>query len=96
MILRFWDTNESPNLSQTSRHSDSRQKEKRTYQIADLAIPSDHRVKLEESEKGYKYVDLGTELKINYGTWMWMWYELQLAHSVPSLKDQYSNWRIRK
>ena len=29
----------------------------------DFAVPADHRVKLEESEKKYKYLDLARELK---------------------------------
>ena len=41
-------------------------KKKRTYQIVDFAVPVDHRVKLKESEKGDKYLDLA-ELK-NYRT----------------------------
>ena len=36
----------------------------------DFAVPADHRVKLKESEKKDKYLDLAKELK-NYGTWKW-------------------------
>ena len=39
---------------------------KRTCKIVDFAVPTDHRIKLKESEKKYKYLDLARELK-NYG-----------------------------
>ena len=54
--LEFWDTNGSPNISQKTRPSDSQQK-KRTW-IVDFAIPVNHRVKLKESKKQDKYLDL--------------------------------------
>ena len=38
-------------------------KTKRTYQIVDFAILADHRVKLKESEKRDKYLDLAREVK---------------------------------
>ena len=38
-------------------------KKKRTCQIVDFAVPADHRVKLKESEKNDKYLDLARELK---------------------------------
>ena len=38
-------------------------KKKRTCQIVDFAVPADHRVKLKESEKKDKYLDLDRELK---------------------------------
>ena len=37
-------------------------KKKRTCRIVNFAVPADHRVKLEESEKRKKYVDLAREL----------------------------------
>ena len=46
--LGFWDTNGSPNLSQTTRFTDSQQKT-RTCRIEDFAVPVDHLVKLKES-----------------------------------------------
>ena len=36
---------------------------KRTWQIVDFAVPADHRVKLKESKKRGKYLDLVRELK---------------------------------
>ena len=41
-------------------------KKKKTCKIVVFAIPADHRVKLKESEKRDKYLDLARELK-NYG-----------------------------
>ena len=38
-------------------------KNKRTCKIMDFAVPVDHRVKLKESEKKDKYLDLARELK---------------------------------
>ena len=43
--MGFWDTNGSPNLSQTTRPYNNQQKRRRTCKIVD------HRVKLKESEK---------------------------------------------
>ena len=42
-------------------------KKMRTCWIVDIAIPTDRKVKLKESEKKDKYLDLGGELK-NYRT----------------------------
>ena len=39
------------------------QQKKRTCKIVDFASPADHRVKLKESEKKDKYLDLARELK---------------------------------
>ena len=36
-------------------------KKKRTYKIVDLAVPADYRIKLKESEKKDKYLDLTWE-----------------------------------
>ena len=49
----FWHKHGSPNLWQN----------KRTCKIVDFAIPVDARIKLKESEKKDKYVDLARELK---------------------------------
>ena len=38
-------------------------KKKRTCKIVDFAIPADHRIKLKESEKKNKYLDLAREMK---------------------------------
>ena len=54
-------SNNKNNDNQTSRPSDNQQK-RRTRRIVDFAVPAD-RVKLRESEKWDKYVDLARELK---------------------------------
>ena len=41
-----------------------------TCWIVDFAVSADHRVKIKESEKRDKYLDLARELK-NYETWKW-------------------------
>ena len=62
--LRFWDTNRSCNLGQTTRACDSQQiKKKRSCLIVDLTVPADHKVKLKETKKRDKYLDLAKELK---------------------------------
>ena len=43
-------------------------KTKRTCNIVDFAVPADHRVKLKESEKKNRYLNLARELKKNCGT----------------------------
>ena len=40
-----------------------KKKKKRVYKIVDFAVPADHRIKLKESEKKDKYLDLAKELK---------------------------------
>ena len=35
-----------------------------------------HRIKLKEGGKRDEYLDLARELKKNYGTWKWQWYQL--------------------
>ena len=44
--------------------------------MVDFAVSADNRVKLKEREKGDKYLDPARELKKNYGTWKWRWYQL--------------------
>ena len=39
-----------------------KKKKKRTYRIVDFTVPADHRVKLKESEKKDKYLDLARKL----------------------------------
>ena len=62
--MGFWHTNESPNLSQTTRSYNNQQKKKmRTCKIVDFAVPADHRVKLKERDKKEKCLDLVRGLK---------------------------------
>ena len=53
----------------------NKKKKKRTCKIVDFAVPADHRVKLKESEKKDKYLDLAKDWK-NCGTWKWRLYQL--------------------
>ena len=41
----------------------NKKKKKRTYRTVDFAVPVDHKVKLKESEKRDKYLDLAREIK---------------------------------
>ena len=59
---RFWDTNGSPNLDQTTRPSTTQQ-EKKNLPNNRFYFLVDHRVKLKEREKKDKYRDLARELK---------------------------------
>ena len=69
----FWDfknANGAPNLSQMTRPSDShprlkKQKKQKTKKenLPNFAVPVGHIVKIEESEKRDKYLDLAQELK---------------------------------
>ena len=64
----FLDTNVSSNLGQTIRSSDRQQQQlqqqqKRTCWIVVFAIPANHGIKLKESEKRDKYLDLAREVK---------------------------------
>ena len=43
--------------------------------MVDIAVLAYHRVKVEESEKIDKYIELARRVK-NYGTWRWRWYQL--------------------
>ena len=59
--LGFWNINRSPNLGQTTRPSNNQQ-EKENWTV-DFAVPADHRIKLKESEKRDKYLNLARKLK---------------------------------
>ena len=50
-------------LDQKTRPYIYQQQKKRTCKIVDLPVPADHRIKLKESEKMDKYLDLARELK---------------------------------
>ena len=45
------------------RYSKKKKKRKKTYRIVDFAVPADHRVKLIESQKRDKYLEITTKLK---------------------------------
>ena len=59
--LGLWHTNGSPNLGQATRPNNKQKK--RTSKIMNFAVSADHRIKLKESEKKDKYLDLARELK---------------------------------
>ena len=60
--MGLWHTHGSPNLGQKTRPYNNQQK-KRTCKIVDFAVLADQRIKLKESEKEDKYLDLARELK---------------------------------
>ena len=76
IIIRKWHTSTPmgyqhthrlPNLCLKTRLNNNQQQQqqkKRTCKIIDFAVPADHRIKLKESEKNDKYLDLARELKI--------------------------------
>ena len=57
----FWNTNGSPNPSWKNIPNDN--KNKGTNHVVDFVIPVDHKIKIEETEKEYKYLDRASELK---------------------------------
>ena len=83
--MGLWHTNGSPNLYQKTRPNNKQQK-KRTCKIVNFAELDDHRIKLKESEKKDKYLDLARELK-KYWTWRWQLYQSWLVLLVQSLRD---------
>ena len=68
--LGEWDAQSSRRFlryKRTTWMSESQQR-KRTCQIVDFAIQMDYRVKIKESRKRDRFLDLARELK-SYGTW---------------------------
>ena len=61
--MGLWHTYGSLNPGQKTRLYNNQQQKKRISQIFDFAVLADHRIKLEECEKKYKYHDLARELK---------------------------------
>ena len=53
-----------------SYNNQQKKKKKKICKIVDFAVLADHRVKLKESVKKDKYLDLARELKKN----LWSWY----------------------
>ena len=61
--IGLWHTNRTPNLGQKTRPDNDQEKKKKiNSKIVNFAVPTDHRIKLKESEKD-KYVVLARELK---------------------------------
>ena len=61
LLWKFWETNRSFNIGQTTRHNNQQWKE--SCRIVDFTVSAHHRVKLKEREKKDKYLDLAWELK---------------------------------
>ena len=57
-LLGFWNINGSFNLSQKTWPYNNQKKKKRTYKIVDFVVPANNRVRLKESEKKAKYLDV--------------------------------------
>ena len=77
MLKILWDFEISTDHVISTRRSDLVivNKNKTTYCIVDFAVLADHIVKLKESEKKDKYLDLAWELK-KTGTWKQWLYQL--------------------
>ena len=60
--MGLWLTHGPPNPGQKATPYNNQQK-KRTCKILDVAVPADHRMKLKETEKKDKYLNLARELK---------------------------------
>ena len=75
-LLGFWYTNSVRRLDNNQQKKKKRKSIKeRTCWIVDLTVPDDHRVKMKESEKKNKYLDLARELR-KHRTWSWRWYQI--------------------
>ena len=68
--MELWHTNGSPNHGQKTRPYNKQKKKKkkkkkkeRICKIVDFAVLADHRIRLKECEKKYKYFDIARELK---------------------------------
>ena len=61
--MGFRDTNGSHNPGQEKRPSINYEKNKRTFCLVDIAVPTDPRVKIKESEKIDNYLNLAREQK---------------------------------
>ena len=72
-----------------TRHRDCQQQKKKkgNCPTVDFDVPANHRVKLKGSKKRDKNLDFARELKKNYGTWSWRWYQLWSVHLGQSLKN---------
>ena len=57
-----------------------------------ITVPADHRVKLKESEKNDKYLDLDRELKKTVERESEDYTKCKLVLSVQSPKDWYKDW----
>ena len=65
----LWDFDIQTDHLISARRPDRVKINKRTCKTVDFADPADHRVKLKESEKKNKYIDLARKWKKNCETW---------------------------
>ena len=63
MIIKLALRNNNNNNNNNNKKKKKKKKKKITCKIVDFAAPADRRVKLKESEKKDKYLDLAKELK---------------------------------
>ena len=71
-----------------------KRKKQRTCKIVDFTVPADHRVKLKESEKKDKYLDLTRELKkhesdfYTYKSWCSWYFHLRINKETGELGNK--------
>ena len=92
--MRLWHTNGSPKLGRKTRpySNQQQQKKKRTCKIVDFAVPADHRIKLNESEKKEKYIDLAREFKKKWNMKVTI-IPIVIGAFGTVTKDYQSDWR---
>ena len=61
-------------INNNNNNNKKMKKKERIRKIVDFAVPANHRIKLKESEKKDKYLDLAREIKKNYDT-RWQLYQ---------------------
>ena len=95
--LGLWHTNGSPNVGQKTRlYNDQQQKKKkRTCKVVNFAVSADHWIKLKESEKKDKYVDLARGLKKLWNMKMTLILIVNFAFDTVTTDDWYKDIGIR-
>ena len=91
-FLGLRDINRSHYLGQTTKPNDSYPNDRKTCRRIDFAVPVDHRVKIKESDKGDKYLDLARELK-SCGIWEWRWYRNVIGVLRTLLEGLIRSWK---
>ena len=79
LIIIIKKQNKKRTNKQTNKQKKNKTKKKkinkRTCKIVDFSVLVHHKIKLKESEKKDKYLELDSELK-NCGIWRWQLYQL--------------------
>ena len=90
--MGLWHTNGLPNLSQKTGPYNSQQK-KENLQNCGFAVLADHRIRLKEWEKKYKYLDLSREFEKsmehegdNYTNCDWYFWYQKIIKGLENLK----------